>query len=114
MQDIEIEETASREELPRAEDTNGGDESNENQGQNDAQVDNRDSSMYIFGLVPANGTRKGDEEVIRHVNCPSQLVGKLIGKGGETIQAIQNSTNTRIQIDQSVAGANEKRVGIFC
>lgn len=114
MQEVEIVNKASREELPQEEDESDSHETIESQEQDDAPVDNTDNGACIFEIETQNGSEREDEEAIRHVNCPSQLVGKLIGKGGETIQAIQNSTNTRIQIDQSIAGANEKRVGISC
>ena len=35
------------------------------------------------------------------VNCPRSMVGRVIGKGGETIKALQQYTGAMIQIDQS-------------
>lgn len=35
------------------------------------------------------------------VNCPRAMVGRVIGKGGETIKALQQYTGASIQIDQS-------------
>lgn len=37
----------------------------------------------------------------RHQNCPRSMVGRVIGKGGETIKALQQYTGAMIQIDQS-------------
>lgn len=45
------------------------------------------------------------------LDIPSAMVGKLIGKGGETIKNLQQSTDTRIQVDHSGEGDN-KRVTI--
>jgi far upstream element-binding protein len=36
------------------------------------------------------------------VDCPKNLVGRVIGRGGETIQMLQAKTGARIQIDQNV------------
>jgi predicted RNA-binding protein YlqC (UPF0109 family) len=35
------------------------------------------------------------------VDCPKNMVGRVIGKGGETIKALQQYTGAMIQIDQS-------------
>ncbi len=35
------------------------------------------------------------------INCPKSMVGRVIGKGGETIKALQQFTGAMIQIDQS-------------
>jgi far upstream element-binding protein len=36
------------------------------------------------------------------------MVGKLIGKSGETIKHVQNSTGTRIQIDHQLPGETKQ------
>lgn len=35
------------------------------------------------------------------VECPKSMVGRVIGKGGETIKALQQYTGAIIQVDQS-------------
>ena len=35
------------------------------------------------------------------IMCPKSMVGRVIGKGGETIKALQQDTGAMIQIDQS-------------
>lgn len=35
------------------------------------------------------------------IDCPKSMVGRVIGKGGETIKALQQYTGAMIQIDQS-------------
>jgi predicted RNA-binding protein YlqC (UPF0109 family) len=36
------------------------------------------------------------------VDCPKSMVGRVIGKSGETIKALQTYTGALIQIDQTV------------
>lgn len=45
------------------------------------------------------------------VDIPTGMVGKLIGKGGETIKQLQYSTQTKIQIDHMTSG-DVKKVSI--
>ena len=45
------------------------------------------------------------------VDIPAPMVGKLIGKGGETIKQLQYSTQTKVQIDHQSPG-DLKRVTI--
>ena len=40
--------------------------------------------------------------ISRVVECPRGIVGRVIGKGGETIKALQKHFGANIQIDQSV------------
>jgi predicted RNA-binding protein YlqC (UPF0109 family) len=35
------------------------------------------------------------------IPCPKSMVGRVIGKGGETIKALQHYSGAMIQIDQS-------------
>ena len=35
------------------------------------------------------------------LECPKNLVGRVIGRGGETINELQNKSGTRIQIEQT-------------
>ena len=39
--------------------------------------------------------------ITREVACPKSMVGRVIGKGGETIKALQKNFGANIQIDQS-------------
>lgn len=36
------------------------------------------------------------------MDCPKSMVGRVIGKNGETIRALQNYSGALIQIDQTV------------
>lgn len=40
--------------------------------------------------------------VTREVMCPKTMVGRVIGKGGETIKTLQKNFGANIQIDQTV------------
>jgi len=40
-------------------------------------------------------------QITRSIECPKESVGKLIGRGGETIRGIQTATGARMQIDQT-------------
>ena len=53
--------------------------------------------------------RSGDTTA--YMDIPQALVGKVIGKGGETIKFVQNDTNTKVQIDHQTPG-EQKRVTI--
>eukprot|EP00884_Botryococcus_braunii_P023070 jgi/Botrbrau1/9447/Bobra.0252s0069.2 len=57
-------------------------------------------------------TQTGDGQLVDYVEIPSAMVGKLIGKSGETIKALQYSTHTKVQIDHQ-AGGDLKKVSIM-
>jgi far upstream element-binding protein len=42
------------------------------------------------------------------IEIPAPMVGKLIGKGGETIKQLQFSTGTKVQIDHQTPGDMKK------
>ena len=46
------------------------------------------------------------------LDCPKWLVGRVIGRGGETIREMQSTTGTRIQVDQIVPEGMPCRIGI--
>jgi far upstream element-binding protein len=35
------------------------------------------------------------------VDCPKPIVGRIIGKGGETINQLQQRSGTKMQVDQT-------------
>lgn len=109
IQEVHIDNTGNCEESVTEERSSASRGKMENQ-HNSKILTSGENSERSYDLGHTNGVRGGDDEVSEYIDCPSPLVGKLIGKGGETIQAIQNSTGTRIQIDQSVPDAFEKKV----
>jgi len=46
------------------------------------------------------------------VECSKALVGRVIGRGGETINDLQNKSGTRIQIDQQVPDGQPCKITI--
>ncbi|KAJ1451835.1 hypothetical protein M885DRAFT_528702 [Pelagophyceae sp. CCMP2097] len=55
----------------------------------------------LIGNSPAVGN--GAPGQMTTMECPKQLVGRVIGKGGETINELQRRSGARIQIEQRVA-----------
>ena len=60
----------------------------------------------MLALFPAvmdhlNGQLANAMQSTMTVACPRSMVGRVIGKGGETIKALQQYTGAMIQIDQS-------------
>ena len=40
--------------------------------------------------------------ITKEIICPKNMVGRVIGKGGETIKALQKNFGCNIQIDQTI------------
>lgn len=57
---------------------------------------NNDQSASMFGGTRGNGLKQ-----TALLECPKSMVGRVIGKAGETIKALQQYTGAMIQIDQS-------------
>ena len=45
----------------------------------------------------------GPGQAQQSVRCPKEMVGRVIGRGGETVKGLQATTGARIQIDQSAS-----------
>jgi hypothetical protein len=58
--------------------------------------------LYIKGGPVGSGS-VGPGQAQQVVECPKEMVGRVIGRGGETIKGLQSQTGARIQIDQSSA-----------
>lgn len=52
-------------------------------------------------VPPSTYSGTSDMKQTAVVDCPKRMVGRVIGKGGETIKALQQYTGAMIQIDQS-------------
>ena len=57
------------------------------------------------------GATTAEHPIHDAVDCPAGLIGRLIGKQGETIKYLQGETNTKLQIDHQGQG-DVKKVGI--
>ncbi|KAH8059175.1 hypothetical protein JL722_5729 [Aureococcus anophagefferens] len=62
------------------------------------------SSAVLIGNSPAVGN--GNPGKMTTFECPKALVGRVIGKGGETINELQRRSGARIQIEQRVQGSD--------
>ena len=57
------------------------------------------------------GLNQGPTEV-KIVDCPQAVVGRVIGKGGETIKLLQMQSGCRIQIDQNVPEGAPRKITV--
>lgn len=69
---------------------------------------NRGISKFGF---PSVGVSNSEQGVNDEIECPAVLIGRLIGKQGETIKSLQGETNTKLQVDHKGQG-NMKKVVI--
>jgi far upstream element-binding protein len=51
--------------------------------------------------VLEEAVQPGEGEVEERVSCPSTLVGRIIGRGGETIRSLQGGSGAHILVDQN-------------
>ena len=51
------------------------------------------------GALPQGYVGPGQGQNV--VECPKEMVGRIIGRGGETIKGLQAQTGARVQIDQA-------------
>ena len=58
--------------------------------------------QQVMGLPPSMPSQLNTGLLLHVMECPKQVVGKLIGRGGETIQLIQQKSGCKVQIDQQV------------
>lgn len=55
----------------------------------------------------------GDDKINDSIYVPSEAVGMIIGKGGETIREMQNTTGCKINVSQSSGpGETEREIGL--
>lgn len=66
-------------------------------------------SLYSSALpmVSSVGGVPQSEELIVRMLCPSDKIGRVIGKGGSTIKSIRQATGAHIDVDDSKAKYNE-------
>lgn len=55
-------------------------------------------------LAPQEG------EVEERITCPAGIVGRIIGRGGETIRSLQQSSNSHIMVDQNFPEGADRMV----
>ncbi|KAK6083580.1 KH domain-containing protein [Seiridium cupressi] len=60
-----------------------------------------------------NALGGGDDKINDAIFVPSEAVGMIIGKGGETIREMQNTTGCKINVSQSSGpGETEREIGL--
>ena len=65
------------------------------------QQSQQQPSVFAPPAPAAAAAAGGPPKQTAVVECPKSMVGRVIGKGGETIKALQQYTGAMIQIDQS-------------
>ena len=69
----------------------------------------RDAPHSGGGGGGGSGGGGGPDKINDSIYVPSEAVGMIIGKGGETIREMQNSTGCKINVSQSSGPAEEQR-----
>lgn len=64
--------------------------------------------MYSSALPVVSGVGASrSEELIIRMLCPSDKIGRVIGKGGSTIKSMRQASGARIEVDDSKANYDE-------
>ncbi|KAK7359465.1 hypothetical protein VNO77_01425 [Canavalia gladiata] len=64
--------------------------------------------LYSSALPVVSGVgAPRSEELIVRILCPSDKIGRVIGKGGSTIKSMRQATGARIEVDDSKANHDE-------
>ena len=64
--------------------------------------------IYSSALPAVSGVGASrSEELIVRMLCPSDKIGRVIGKGGSTIKSMRQATGARIEVDDSKANHDE-------
>ncbi|KAL2262574.1 hypothetical protein VTK26DRAFT_904 [Humicola hyalothermophila] len=75
--------------------------------------DSRNGNNPANARGPRNDNFGGSEKVNDSIFVPSDAVGMIIGKGGETIREMQNNTGCKINVSQSSGpGEVEREIGL--
>ncbi|CAL0334677.1 unnamed protein product [Lupinus luteus] len=70
-------------------------------------------SLYSSALPVVSGLSAAQsEELIIRILCPSDKIGRVIGKGGSTIKSMREASGARIEVDDSKARHDECLISI--
>lgn len=69
-----------------------------------------DAAKHLIQQVVSDDSPQG--EVQRSVECPPGIVGRIIGRGGETIRALQQASQAYIVVDQNFPEGHPRKVNI--
>lgn len=72
---------------------------------NKFSMDHSGKVTYAVGLINAKINEGGPGGLVEGgpsmvLDCPKAIIGRIIGRGGETINDLQARSGARIQIDQ--------------
>jgi len=86
------------------------------------EIVDSDTKTLAQGGPPQDGGRRGDfdsfgggssgSKINDTIMVPSDSVGMIIGKGGETIKEMQNSTGCKINVSQASGADIEREIGL--
>ena len=85
-------------------------------------VDSDSKSQAQMGAMPVNrapvmtSTGRSDmigDRINDSITVPSEAVGMIIGKGGETIKDMQNTTGCKINVSQPAGQDVEREIGLI-
>lgn len=69
-----------------------------------------ESAKVLIQQVISDDSPQGD--VQKSVDCPPGIVGRIIGRGGETIRALQQASQAYIVVDQNFPEGHPRKVNI--
>ncbi|KAL0037800.1 hypothetical protein WJX77_012473 [Trebouxia sp. C0004] len=69
-----------------------------------------EAAKHLIQQVVSDDSPQG--EVQRSVECPPGIVGRIIGRGGETIRALQQASQAYIVVDQNFPEGHLRKVNI--
>lgn len=66
-------------------------------------------AVYPSGLpvVSGYGVPERSEELVLRVLCPSDKIGRVIGKGGSTIKSVRQTSGARVDVDDTKKKSEE-------
>lgn len=79
------------------------------QGSSSEQVEHAKRQVEQIVSTDEAGGAGGAQE---SVECPQGIVGRIIGRGGETIRALQQASQAHIVVDQNFPEGQPRRVNI--
>jgi predicted RNA-binding protein YlqC (UPF0109 family) len=70
-------------------------------------------SMGMGGMgMGMRGGYESSPSITQVMDCPQSMVGRVIGKGGDTIRQLQMQSGCRIQIDQTFPDGHPRKITI--
>lgn len=71
-----------------------------------------EAKQMIKGILESDGPSSAPGEVSQTVDCLPGIVGRVIGRGGETIKALQSASGANIVVDQNFPQGVPRKVKI--